>query len=52
MKDLLLRPVAHLVWLVLFLILMDRPRRHYAIPEDAENHISSVTTSEAVKDLV
>lgn len=52
MKALLLRPVFHFVWLVLFLILMDKPRKHPSDRGDFSSPASPTPTNNAAKDAV
>jgi hypothetical protein len=52
MKALLLRPVFHLVWMVLFLILMNRPRRHFSDRGGFSSPASPTPTNNAAKDAI
>ncbi len=52
MKALLLRPVFHFVWLVLFLTLMDKPRRHPSDRGGFSSPASPAPTKNATKDAV
>ncbi|NWF67963.1 MAG: hypothetical protein HXY40_02640 [Chloroflexi bacterium] len=50
MKALLLRPVFHLVWMVLFLILMDQPKSHHSDRGEFSRPASPTPTYDSAKD--